>query len=87
MERNKNVADVTKITSIQINDLTFAAYLSMRGCTLISAKKFGKSFKFEFVCPENFNQMKIDFVNSEIRKFDDEVRSLKRLLFSDNRDD
>lgn len=85
MERNKD--QQLKIEAIQVNDLSFAAYLCMRGCKLISAKKFGKSFKFDFVKPDNFSQLKIDFANSEVRRYDDEIRTLKRLLFSDTPND
>ena len=72
----------SEIKSLVVNDMTFAAYLKMRGCRLLSANKLGESFKFVFEEPENLDQLELDLANSEIVRFDASVRDLKRLVYS-----
>ena len=74
-----------QVDELVINDMTLAAYLKMRGCRLLDAKKLGRSFKFTFERPSNLKQLKIDLTNSEITRFDDAIRALKRLLFSEDK--
>jgi len=73
---------VTQYKEFVTNDMTLAAYLKMRGCTLLRAKKLGDSFKFIFVQPNNIEQLQVDLVNSDIVIFDAAVRDLKRLVYS-----
>ena len=65
------------------NDLSFTAYLMMRGCKLMQAKKLGRTYKFVLnIDGMNINALKIEYVNSESAKFDASVRDLKKILFS-----
>jgi hypothetical protein len=65
------------------NDLSFAAYLMMKGCSLMTADKLGKTFRFTIDIGENSSQtLKIQFINSEAAKFDAAVRDLKKIMFS-----
>ena len=74
---------IPKINEFSTNDLSFTAYLKMRGCKLISAKKLGTTYKFTLDIGErSAEKIKIEYVNSECAKFDAEVRDLKKILFS-----
>ena len=65
------------------NDLSFAAYLMMRGCFLVTADKLGKTYKFVIdLKNEDKQRLKIDYINSESAKFDASVRDLKKIIFS-----
>lgn len=65
------------------NDMSFAAYLSMKGMRLLRANKLGRSFKFVFENKGNIEQLRFDYISSECSKFDDAVRKLKRIVFGD----
>ena len=71
--------DKTYITS----DLPLAAYLMMKELRLQDARR-SPSGKFEFVFldPDDkaFNHA-LEFVNSEFCKFDNHLRSLKKILY------
>lgn len=65
------------------NDMSFAAYLMMRGFRVLAAQRLGKSYKFIMdVQDNNGERLMLDFVNSESNRFDQAVRDLKRILFS-----
>lgn len=65
------------------NDLSFTAYLLLRGCTLVSAKKLGRTYKFVVdLKDENEHKIKVEWVNSDCSKFDSKVRDLKKIMFS-----
>lgn len=66
------------------NDLSFAAYLTMHGITLIKAQKLGKTYKFTFKHTSEVDQLRFTYIGSESSKFDDAVRKLKKLLFGDS---
>jgi hypothetical protein len=70
-------------TSFSTNDLSFAAYLRMRGCKLVSARRLGRTYKFTLdLNGEAADHYKIEFINSEATKFDASVRDLKKIIFS-----
>jgi hypothetical protein len=72
------------IKSFSTNDLSFAAYLMMRGCPLVSAKKLGKSYSFTLDLGSlEVDRLKVEFINSESSKFDAAVRDLKKIMFSE----
>ena len=71
------------------NDLTFTAYLiAIHQYKLIKAKALGRSYVF-ILQPGNGNHsadadsLKVEFLNSDIAKFDNTVQNIKRILFSD----
>jgi len=65
------------------NDLSLTAYLVMRGCALIVAKKLGRSYSFIIDLGEHREQtLHADYINSESRRFDAAVRDLKKIMFS-----
>jgi hypothetical protein len=66
------------------NELALAAYASMRGLEVVKAQRWKKEraieYKFSFKDPEGiWDQLRIDFTNSESLKFDLAVRNLKKL--------
>jgi len=64
------------------SDLALAAYLKLNGLKFVKGNRDGK-FQFVFEDPENkAEDLAIEFVNSEFRKFDDEIRSLKKIIYS-----
>ena len=71
--------DNTYITS----DLPLAAYLMMKNLQLRDARRsqHGK-FEFIFFDPDNTAfSLSLEFVNSEFCKFDNHLRSLKKILY------
>lgn len=70
----------TYITS----DIALAAYFKLKGLKLVECKKDDK-FIFSFEDPENIaSQLAIEFINSDMRRYDDEIRSLKKIIYSKN---
>lgn len=74
----------------ETNDLAFAAYAHMRGLKVQKATKWQRGtvteYKFVFADPPDgdnpngqWDQLLIDFANSESLSFDGSVRTLKRL--------
>ena len=67
-------------------NLSFAAYVHMRGLKIVRAVKFDNmrngaiEYEFAFRDPvDQWDEFYTDFVNSEAAQFDDSVRKLKRL--------
>lgn len=64
------------------NDLSLTAYLMVRGCKLVAAKKLGQTFRFTVDLGEfTQEEVEVDFINSEASKFDAAVRDLKKIMF------
>jgi hypothetical protein len=62
------------------SDIGIAAYLQLQGIKLVSCKRLesGK-FHFEFEDPSD---QSLEFLESDFCKFDNNVRNLKKILFS-----
>jgi len=67
------------------SDLALAAYITMKGLKLVSASKLPSgNFNFEIEDPdENAQSLAIEYVGSDFCQFDNKVRALKKLLYSD----
>lgn len=66
------------------SDIALAAYLKLKGLRLIEC---GRADKFNFVFEDHDDQgeqLAIEFINSDMRKYDDEIRSLKKIIYSKN---
>jgi hypothetical protein len=66
------------------SDLSIAAYLMMKGMKLVDASR-NKSgqFMFEFNDPNSQGtKFAIEFTNSESAVFDNHIRNLKKILYS-----
>ena len=66
------------------SDIGIAAYLQLQGIKLISCKRL-ESGKFYFEFEDSQGQCRarsIEFLESDFCKFDNNVRNLKKILFS-----
>ena len=68
----------------ETNDMSFSAYLILNGMELLKAKKLGNSFKFTFKPMREISGLEISYINSDIAKYDDIVRKLKKIVFGNN---
>ena len=68
----------------ETSDLALAAFLTLKGLKLISAKRLD-SGRFEFVLDDSEKKaetLAIDFFSSEFCEYDNKIRSLKKILYS-----
>lgn len=68
----------------ETSDLALAAYLTFRGLKLISAKKLA-SGRFQFIISDENGEadaLSLEYFSSDFCRFDNQVRSLKKLLYS-----
>ena len=64
------------------SDIALAAYLKLKKLKLIECGRQDK-FYFVFEDPDDCaQQLSIEFSNSEVRRYDDEMRSLKKIIYS-----
>lgn len=66
------------------SDLPLAAYLVIKGLPLTSAKKLNGG-KFEFILEDPNDAagaLSIEYINSDFCKFDNQIRSIKKLLYT-----
>ncbi len=78
---DENTADTasTYVTS----DIGIAAYLQLCGIKMIDCKRLPTGrFHFEFEQVSECKQKSIEFLSSDFCKFDNNVRNLKKILFS-----
>jgi len=75
--------NMTKINDNYItSDIALAAYLKLCGLRLIECNRDSK-FNFVFEDPEDkAEKLALDFANSDMRRYDDEIRSLKKIIYS-----
>ena len=65
------------------SDIGIAAYLQLCGIRMIDCKRLQNGrFHFEFENPEECRKKSIEFLSSDYCKFDNNVRNLKKILFS-----
>jgi hypothetical protein len=66
------------------SDLPLAAFMVIKGLELVKAKKTGNG-KFEFILedPDGVaDKLSIEYINSDFCKFDNTIRSIKKLLYT-----
>ena len=66
------------------SDLPLTAFLIINGLTLKKAKKISGG-KFEFILEDPNNEaskLAIDYINSDFCKFDNTIRSIKKVLYT-----
>jgi hypothetical protein len=80
----------SEVLSYTTNDMGFAAYLiAIHSFKLVGAAKIGRTFKFDLNRIHNGNgvssmeSIKLQYVSSDCVKFDNAIRDIKRVLFSD----
>ena len=68
----------------QTSDLSLAAFLMLKGKTLVKAEK-ERSGKFIFLFSDAADECKklsLEFLNSEFSEYDNHVRNLKKIIYS-----
>ena len=68
----------------ETSDLALASYLTFKGLLLVSAKKL-PSGRFQFIIDDSkgiAEQLSLEYFSSDFCKFDNQVRSLKKLIYS-----
>ncbi len=66
------------------SDLPLTAFLVIKGLNLVSAQKV-KNGRFEFVLEDPDSKattLSLEYVNSEFCKFDNQIRTIKKILYS-----
>ncbi len=68
-------------THITTDDISFSAWLKMRGYPLIRIVQRSRKSLFEFnLNGENAGSLKMEFINSEFITYYNELRNLKKLI-------
>jgi len=70
--------------NFETSDLPLTAFLVMKGLVLITAKRINNG-KFLFVLedPEGVaNKLALEYINSDFCKFDNHIRSIKKLIYT-----
>ena len=78
------MSDQNQDRTFKTSDIGIAAYLQLQGFRLLSCLRLetGKFF-FEFADPSDQCKIKsLEFLESDFCKFDNNVRNLKKILFS-----
>lgn len=68
----------------QTSDLALAAYMVTKGMKLLKAnRKPSGRYNFEIEDPEGkAEEYKLEFINSEFYKFDNNLKTLKKMIYS-----
>ena len=70
--------------TFKTSDLALAAYMVTKGMALLKAKRLdsGKYF-FEISDPDDSaDKIKLEFINSEYYRFDNNLKMLKKMMYS-----
>ena len=70
--------------TFKTSDLALAAYMITKGMTLVKAKRLdsGKYF-FEIEDPnDSADKLRLEFINSEYYRFDNNLKMLKKMMYS-----
>jgi hypothetical protein len=63
------------------SDISFAAFMLMRGMKLVSAGRSRGKFEFVFDCNGDEAKLESEYVISEFPRYDAALRQLKRKLY------
>jgi len=68
----------------QTSDLALAAYMITKGLKLMKAERLKTGrYHFELEDPDDKDdQLKLEFINSEFMKFDNNLKMLKKMMYS-----
>jgi hypothetical protein len=72
------------MNEFKTSDLPLTAYLVIKGFKLLSAKKVSNG-RFEFTIEDpgdEASKLAIDYVNSDFCKFDNQIRTIKKILYT-----
>ena len=70
--------------TFKTSDLALTAYMVTKGMKLAKAERLPNGrYYFEVEDPNNdANKMKLEFINSEFMKFDNNLKMLKKMMYS-----
>jgi hypothetical protein len=72
--------------SYTTSDLPVAAYLMMKGLSLVRADRLSGRFIFELDDPDGRGtKLAIEYLNSDFCKFDNYIRNLKSVLYQNKK--
>jgi len=68
----------------QTSNLALAAYMITKGLKLMKAERLKTGrYHFELEDPDDkADQLKLEFINSEFMKFDNNLKMLKKMMYS-----
>ena len=68
----------------ETSDLPLTAFLVMKGLVLVTARKVnGSKFLFVLEDPDELaDKFALEYVNSDFCKFDNHIRSIKKLIYT-----
>jgi len=69
------------MTTFNISDISFAAFVLLRGAKLLSVGRQGGKFEFVFDCNGEEERLESEYVSSEFPRYDAAMRQLKRKLY------
>ena len=75
---------MTKEKVYKTSDLALAAYMITQGMVLLKATKLESGrYHFEIADPEDLaDKCKLEFINSEYYRFDNNLKMLKKMIYS-----
>lgn len=73
------MADGKRTKKIQVKDLGMAAYLKLQGYDVHRRESRGFSFMIDPAEEEEFEALKVEYINGPFHKFDAEIMALKSL--------
>jgi hypothetical protein len=69
------------IKTYTTSDIAIAAYFKLQGLLLVECDRQNNKFRFVFEDPNDYaGKLELDFINSDMRRYDDEMRSLKKII-------
>lgn len=73
-----------KMTIFQTSDLALAAYMITKGLKLLKAERLKSGrYHFEIEDPnDQADKLKVEFINSEFIKFDNNLKMLKKMMYT-----
>lgn len=70
--------------NFETSDLPLTAFLVMKGLVLVTAKKIsGGRFLFVLEDPDGIaDKLSLEYINSDFCKFDNHIRSIKKIIYT-----
>jgi len=73
---------VDEVPTRRTGDLGFAAYLMVKGMKMTTVRRVARNkFQYFFADPDGkYDALNLEYANSPEKKFDDEVRGIKKMI-------
>jgi len=75
---------MNEVKTFKTSDLALAAYMITKGMSLVKAKRLDSGkYYFEIEDPNSqADAIKLEFINSEYYRFDNNLKMLKKMMYS-----